>query len=62
MRVGSGLSIFSQVINIIIFFYFIITLLKLNVLDIIGLLISAFGILMSLAANIASALEGGRRV
>ena len=57
MKVGKTLSIFSQIINFAIFIYFTITLLKLNVLDITGLLISAFGLLSSLVANIISVLE-----
>jgi len=57
MKIGDALSIFSQIINFVIFIYFIITLLKLNVLDIFGLFISAFGLLASLIANIVSALE-----
>jgi hypothetical protein len=39
------------------FFDFTIILLKLNALDVIGLLISAFGLLASLIANIVSVLE-----
>jgi hypothetical protein len=57
MKVGKTLSIFSQIINFAIFIYFIITLLKLNALDITGLLISAFGLLSSLVTNIISVLE-----
>jgi hypothetical protein len=57
MKIGDSLSIFSQFINIIIFIYFTIVLLKLNALDAIGLLISAFGLLMSLIANIVSVIE-----
>lgn len=60
MKTGDALSIFSQIINFIIFIYFTITLLKLNILDIIGLLISAFGLLASLIANIVSVLETRR--
>ena len=57
MRVANGFAIFSQAINILIFIYFIIVLLKLNVLDVWGLFISAFGILTSLASNIVSVLS-----
>ena len=57
MKTGDALSIFSQIINFIIFIYFTITLLKMNALDAVGLLISAFGLLASLIANIVSALE-----
>jgi len=57
MQIGKELSIFSQIINFAIFIYFTIILLKSNALDIIGLLISAFGLLSSLIANIVSVLE-----
>lgn len=57
MKTGEALSIFSQIINFIIFIYFTIILLKLNFLDVKGLLISAFGLLASLVANIVSVLE-----
>jgi len=57
MRIGGALSIFSHIINFVIFLYFTVTLLNLNVLDIFGLLISAFGLLASLVANIVSVLE-----
>ena len=57
MKIGNSLSIFSQIINFVIFVYFIVVLLKLEALDIIGLFISAFGILASLIANIVSVIE-----
>jgi len=57
MKTGNALSIFSQIINFLIFIYFTINLLKINALDIQGLLISAFGLLSSLIANIVSVLE-----
>jgi len=57
MKTGDALSILSQIINFIIFLYFAIILLKTNSLDVIGLLISAFGLLSSLIANIISVLE-----
>ena len=56
MKVVNGFAVFSQAINILIFIYFIIVLLKLNALDVGGLFISAFGILTSLASNIVSVL------
>lgn len=56
MNVPNGFAIFSQAINILIFIYFIIVLLKINALDVVGLLISAFGLLTSLSSNIVSAL------
>lgn len=57
MRLGDSLSLFSQIINFAIFIYFTIVLLKINALDVVGLLISAFGLLSSLVANIVSVLE-----
>lgn len=57
MKPGNALTIFSQIINFAIFIYFVIVLLRLDVLDVMGLLISAFGLLSSLVASIASALE-----
>jgi len=61
MKVGKTLSLFSQIINFAIFIYFTITLLKLNVLDITGLLISAFGLLSSLVTDIISVLEANEK-
>ena len=58
MKMGIGLTIFSQIINFAIFIYFAATLIKLNILGAQGLLISAFGLLSSLVASIVSALEG----
>ena len=57
MRTSEALAIFSQIINFVIFIYFAISLIKINVLDVFGLFISAFGLLASLIANIVSALE-----
>ncbi len=57
MKVGRGLTIFSQTINFAIFIYFAIILLRLNILGVQGLLISAFGLLSSLVASIVSVLE-----
>lgn len=57
MRVGKALEIFSQIINFVIFVYFAVILIKTNSLDLIGLLISAIGLLSSLIASIVSALE-----
>lgn len=57
MRMGDKLSVLSQGINVLIFIYFAVTLLKINLLDIFGLSISAFGIFMSLITNIVSVLE-----
>ncbi|MEK6859626.1 MAG: hypothetical protein AABX54_02315 [Nanoarchaeota archaeon] len=57
MKTSEGLAIFSQLINILIFIYFSIVLLKINALDIIGLVISAFGIIIGLITSIVSAIE-----
>ncbi len=57
MKIGKALSVLSHLINVIIFIYFSIILLKINVLDSIGLAIGAFGIFMSLIANIVSIIE-----
>lgn len=48
MKTGDALSLFSQIINFAIFTYFTINLLKINALNVEGLLISAFGLLSSL--------------
>ena len=57
MKVGRGLTIFSQIINFAIFIYFAVILLRLDILGAQGLLISAFGLLSSLVASIVSVLE-----
>lgn len=57
MKVGNALSLFSQIINFVIFIYFTIILIRSNLLDAAGLLISAFGLLASLIANIVSVAE-----
>ncbi len=57
MKIGELLSILSHLINVIIFIYFSLMLLKINALDVIGLSISAFGIFTSLISNITSLLE-----
>jgi hypothetical protein len=57
MKTGDALSIFSQIINFAIFIYFIISLLRINALDVTGLIISAFGLCASLLANIVSVME-----
>lgn len=62
MKAGDALTIFSQIINFAIFIYFILKLLRLDVLDTIGLLISAFGLLASLVASIVSTLENRAQI
>jgi len=57
MKTVDAFNLLSQIINFVIFIYFVIALLKINALDIFGLLISAFGLLISLLANIVSVLE-----
>tara|TARA_Y100000034_G_scaffold21160_1_gene24341 strand:+ start:9630 stop:9806 length:177 start_codon:yes stop_codon:yes gene_type:complete len=57
MKLGDLLSVVSHLINVVVFIYFAVVLLKLNVLDVVGLSISAFGIFMSLIANIVSISE-----
>lgn len=57
MEFKSNLTIAASMINIIIFVYFVIALYKLNALDVLGLSISAFGILISLIANIVEVIN-----
>ncbi len=54
------LLVFSQIINFMIFIYFTIILLRLNILDVVGLLISAFGLFSSIMVNIISVVESRR--
>lgn len=57
MKIGDSFSLISHLINFIIFIYFSVTLIKINYLNVAGLSISAFGILVSIVANIVSILE-----
>ena len=57
MKTGDAFQLLSYGINFIIFIYFIIVLLQLNALDVTGLLISAFGLLISLVEDIVSKFE-----
>jgi hypothetical protein len=57
MMISDTLSIFSHLINFTIFLYFIIILLRLDVLDIQGLFISAFGLFASLVVSIIAVIE-----
>jgi len=57
MKFSDVLTIISHIINLAIFIYFVVVLIKLNALDYTGLLISAFGIFISLLAGIVVALE-----
>jgi len=54
------LSIFSQIINFMIFIYFVVFLLRLEILDTWGLLISAFSLFSSIIVNIISVVESRR--
>ncbi len=60
MEFSNALTIVSHIIKLSIFLYFVVALIKLNALDYTGLLISAFGIFISLLAGIVSALETKR--
>ena len=57
MKTSENLTLFSQIINFIIFIYFILVLLKINALDLVGLFISAFGLISSIIVNIISVLD-----
>ena len=57
MKIGRPLTIISELINVLIFIYFSIKLIKSGILDLIELSISAFGVFMSLISNIVSTLE-----
>lgn len=61
MRLGNSFSLVSHIINFIIFIYFAVTLIKINMLDVLGLSISAFGIFMSVIANIISVIEENKQ-
>jgi hypothetical protein len=56
MRLSDKFNIFSQLINFVIFIYFILVLAKINALDYSGLLISVFGLFVSILSSILSAL------
>jgi len=57
MNKADSLSLLSHLINFSILIYFMIFLLKINALDLISLLISFFGLLVSLIANIMGVRE-----
>ena len=57
MKTSESFSLISQAINLVIFIYFSITLIKINSLDVLGLSITAFGIFISLFSNILSVIE-----
>gem|GEM_PF-1543746 len=60
MKMSELLSIFSQIINFMIFIYFVVFLLRLEILDTWGLLISAFSLFSSIIVNIISVVESRR--
>ena len=62
MYVSDALGVFSQVINILIFIYFALTLIEMNVLEVGGLLVSVFGLFASVIVSIISVLERKRIV
>jgi len=62
MRAGYIFSVFSQIINFLIFIYFSVILIKINFLDLTGLMVSAFGLFMSVIANIISVIESKKEV
>lgn len=57
MGLSGGLTAVSHIINLSLFVYFVVVLIKLNALECIGLLISSFVILISLLAGIVTASE-----
>jgi len=57
MRVSDRLQIFSQMLNFFIFLYFSITLIRAGFLDVVGLLISAVGLLGSLVVSIIGVFD-----
>jgi hypothetical protein len=57
MKVSDQFTLFSQMINFVIFIYFILSLAKINALDATGILVSAFGLMVSLLSSILSAVE-----
>lgn len=57
MLISDSLGIFSQIINFVIFIYFTLVLIKFNMIDVWGLLVSAFGLFSSIVVSIISVLE-----
>ena len=51
------LNVFSQVINFLIFVYFVIILVRSDALDVLGLIVSASGIMISIIVDIIGVLE-----
>ncbi len=60
MKIHNQLEIISQIINFIIFIYFSIILIKTNPLDILNLLISGIGMIISLLISVIGAIEKQR--
>jgi len=57
MKVSDQLQVLSQIINFIIFIYFAIILIRTNPLDIVSILISAIGLIISVSVSIISVIE-----
>ena len=57
MKPGESLSLLSHLINFAIIIQFSVLLIKLDALDIATLITSAFGLFISLIANIISVIE-----
>jgi len=57
MRISDQLTILSQVINFLVFIYFIIELNRIQALNLNGLFISAFAILISVVVNIIGVFD-----
>lgn len=57
MKISDQLQILSQIVQFSIFIYFAIILIQTNPLDIINLLISGLGMIISLIITIIGALE-----
>lgn len=62
MKPSDQLQLTSQIINFIIFVYFAIILIQTNPLDIVNILISAVGLIISIIVNIISVLERTREI
>jgi len=62
MKISEALSVFSQIINFLIFIYLAIVLIQLNFLDVFGLFISAFGLFILIIVDIISVIESRRGV
>ena len=57
MKISDQLQILSQIVSFIIFIYFAIILIQTNPLDIINLIISGIGLIISVIISIISIIE-----